>query len=283
MASSSGRRPVSPAAAARAVGRSAELVTQASDAASEFVRKRRDPAAVVSRRRRRAKRAAVAYGAAGLGTGALGASRLAGELSAPTVVIMIVLLLVAAWCLAGAVRNALAMRRADRELSALPAPAPARPAVDPAVRPVMRQLDGYSDGLRRLTGLIGVSAVKDDPSLVALRRDILQSADAAERRLRRQAVDLSGLLRARAAAPAPARADLEATARSLADEIRVGVDGYGQLVTAAGESVAASRALSSSLDPAPSSVAGAAPGLSEATDRLRALAAGMRELTDGRG
>lgn len=300
MSPQSGRRPESPAAAAaaaaRAVGRSADLVTQASGAASEFVRQRRDPAAVVARRRRRARRAAMAYGAGGLATGVLGATRLAGEVTAPVVVMVVVLLLVAAWCAAGVVRSVRAVRRCDRQLSALPAPAPARPAVDGAVRPAMQQLDGYSDGLRQLVALIGVApmplpgapvrsgrragAGPVDPSVAELRRDILAAADATERHLRRRAADLSGVLRARSTAPAEARPGLEVTARSLADEIRAGVDGYGRLVTAAGETVAASRALSSSLGPG--ILGSGTAAVDESADRLRALAAGMREITDGR-
>lgn len=292
MSQPSGRRPTTPAAAAaaaRAVGRSAALVTQASDVASEFVRQRRDPAAVVIRRRRRARRAATAYGAGGVAAAVLGATRLAGEITAPVVVMMIVLFLVAAWCVAGVARGVRTVRRLDRQLAALPAPAPARPAVDAAVRPVMQQLDGYSDGLRHLVSMIGVpvggsgpgGATRIDPSMIGVRRDILAAADDAERHLRQRAADLSGVLRARATAPAPARPGLETTARSLADEIRVGVDGYGRLVTAAGETVAASRALSSSLSSALAPEGFGPAALDESTERLRALAAGMRELTDG--
>lgn len=294
------RRPEPPAvaaAAARAVGRSAELATQASGAACEFVRQRRDPAVVVGRRRRRARRAAVAYGAGGLAALVLGAARVTGGLSAPVVVLILVVLLVTLWCIAGVVRGVRTVRRLDRQLDALPAPAPARPPVDGAVRPAMQQLDGYSDGLRHLVTLIGVSGPSPvaapirsgrrspppgsaERALVELRRDILTAADATERHLRRRAADLGGVLRARATAPAAARPGLEVTARSLADEIRAGVDGYGRLVTAAGETVAASRTLESSLSPT-----GPEPGsaaLDESAERLRALAAGMHELTRGR-
>lgn len=294
MASRSGRPQDAAATAAKAVGRSAELVTQASGAATEFVRQRRDPAAVAGRRRRRARRAAVAYGVGGLGALVFGVTRLSPDLlsggsAAPTIVMIVVLLLVAAWCAAGVVRSVRTGRRLDRELAALPAPRPARRPVDAAVRPAMQQLDGYSDGLRQLVGLIGATAGPSttpttgrrapavDASILELRRDILAAADSTERHLRQRAADLSGVLRARSTAPAQARPGLEITARSLAEEIRSGVDEYGRLVTAAGETVAASRALAQQHPGVPPQAA-----LQESTDRLRALAAGMRELSDGR-
>ena len=164
------------------------------------------------------------------------------------------------------------LRIRNRAVRALPPPQPARPAVAAAVRPEMDRLDGYSDGLRHLVAMIGVS--RDDPSVLAMRGDILTAADAAEDRLRQQAAEFSGLVRARSSAPAEARPRLAATAEVLRGQISAGVAGYGELVTAASETVAASRELAAGT-PAPPSE------LRDRTDQLKALAIGMRELTGG--
>jgi hypothetical protein len=133
--------------------------------------------------------------------------------------------------------------------------------------------------------LIGI--VQDDADVRRLRDDILAAADAAEAGLRRQAQDLTGVLRARRSAPPEATAQLDATAALLHRQIHDGVDGFGDLVSAASEAVAASRALA---EHGGVGVAGLptrqlSPGvvvsgeLQGPTDQLRALAAGMRELT----
>ena len=135
--------------------------------------------------------------------------------------------------------------------------------------------------------MIGI--VNDDADVRRLRDDILAAADSAEAGLRRQAQDLTGVLRARRSAPPEAAAQLDATAALLRRQIHDGVDGYGDLVSAASEAVAASRALAehgglggarlpTGQLPAGN---GAVRRAASPTDQLRALAAGMRELTQG--
>lgn len=256
-------------AAARAVSRSAGALGEVSATAVELLRSRREPAAVASRKRRRANAAAGAWSIGGAFTLAVAAAGLgradSAESVGATVGVLVILAVIFIWCVVGVVRNALKARQLKRELARLPAAAPVRPRVDPTIRPVIAELDGYSDGLRQLVGLIGVV---DDPSTNSLRAEILSTADAAERSIRRQAGELTGVLRARRSAPRDAMAGLDATSRLMADRIRGEVSEYGALVSAAGDAVAASRAL------APTD-----QRVQEGAERLRALAVGMRELT----
>ena len=82
---------------------------------------------------------------------------------------------------------------------------------------------------------------------------------------------LTALRRALTAGPRGSMPQLEATVATLRREIAAGVDSYGHLVAAAGEAVSASSSLTG----------GTRPGVEDPTERLRALAAGMRELTAG--
>ena len=154
----------------------------------------------------------------------------------------------------------------------------------------MARLDGYSDGLRQLVGMIGI--VEDDPAFAQLRDEILSAADASEARLRQQATDLTGLLKARATRRRRRPTQLDATATCCSGRSSDGVAGYGELVSAASEAVAASRHLADQHGHGrgsrrrPSASAGADAGtlhpeLEQPIDQLRSLAAGMRELTQG--
>jgi hypothetical protein len=136
--------------------------------------------------------------------------------------------------------------------------------------------------------MIGI--VEDDPSLRQLRDEILAAADVSEARLRRQAKDLTGLLKARRSAPPAAAAQLDETAKVLRQQIQDGVAGYGELVSAASEAVVASRNLADrTAIPGPRAVSLSKneeptvgtlhPELDHPIDQLRSLAAGMRELT----
>ena len=154
---------------------------------------------------------------------------------------------------------------------------------------MMAKLDGYSDGLRHLVGMIGIV---EDPGVRVLRDEILTAADASEARLRQQAVDLTGLLKARRTAPPEAARQLDSTVDALRGQIGAGVEAYGDLVSAASEAVAASRQLADqtvagtsgqlALPPAADGRSAALhPELTQPIDQLRSLAAGMRELTQG--
>jgi hypothetical protein len=274
-----------------AVGHGVDLAGQVSAAAAEMIRVRRDPAVQARKRRRAASRRLKAWSAGAIVTGAVTATAVAtvaGEgWTSGAVGAMVFLVAILLWCIISIVRASVDLRVRTRALNALPAPQPARPVVAASLRPEIDRLDGYSDGLRQLVGLIGI--VHDDADVRRLRDDILAAADSAEAGLRRQAQDLTGVLRARRAAPPDATAQLDATAALMRRQIHDGVDGYGGLVSAASEAVAASRALAEhgGLGGARLPTGQLPPGaishgeLQSPTDQLRALAAGMRELTRG--
>jgi hypothetical protein len=274
-----------------AVGHGVDLAGQVSAAAAEMIRVRRDPAVQARKRRRAASRRLKAWSAGAIVTGAVTATAVAtvaGEgWTSGAVGAMVFLVAILLWCIISIVRASVDLRVRTRALNALPAPQPARPVVAASLRPEIDRLDGYSDGLRQLVGLIGI--VHDDADVRRLRDDILAAADSAEAGLRRQAQDLTGVLRARRAAPPDATAQLDATAALMRRQIHDGVDGYGGLVSAASEAVAASRALAEhgGLGGARLPTGQLPPGaishgeLQSPTDQLSALAAGMRELTRG--
>jgi len=96
---------------------------------------------------------------------------------------------------------------------------------------------------------------------------VIGSADGAERLLRQQAQEYTGIRKTSVGAPSGARPGLDTTADALAARIRAGVAQYGCLVAAATETIAASAHLDRSL-----------VDLREPTERLQALAMGMREI-----
>ena len=277
-----------------AVAHGVDLAGQVSATAAEILRTRRDPAVQAEKKVRAARRRVTAWSGGAVVGGALSATEavmLADDGVTPgTVAALVLFLAMFIWCVVGVVRAAIDVRVRKRVVAELPAAAPSRPAVAGAIRPEMARLDGYSDGLRQLVGMIGI--VEDDPSLRQLRDEILAAADVSEARLRRQAKDLTGLLKARRTAPPAAAAQLDGTATQLRQQIQEGVEGYGELVSAASEAVVASRhladrtalpgpravSLSKSDDPAAGTLH---PELDHPIDQLRSLAAGMRELTEG--
>ncbi len=279
-----------------AVAQGVELATIVGATATEALRSRRDPSVVARKRQRAAKRrvrvwtaGAVVSGAATAGGVVVIAS--SGVSSAP-VVLMVIFVALLVWSIAGVVRSASDLRARNRIVAALPAPSPPRRPVAGRIRPEMGRLDGYSDGLRHLVGMVGI--VDDDAGVRELRDEILAAADATEARLRRQAADLTGVLRARRNAPRETAAQLDATADLLQRQITDGVAAYGHLVSAASEAANASSSLADrAAHPGIAAVSRTAtPALTRAPqaphaeleqpiDQLRALAAGMRELTDG--
>jgi hypothetical protein len=275
-----------------AVAHGVELAGQLGATAVEMRRVRRDPAMQARKKRRAAKRRLVAWSAGAILIGGGTASGLTavvqGDHSSGAIGGMVVLVAVLIWCIVGIVRAARDLRTRSRVVAQLPDIAPARPVVASEIRPEMARLDGYSDGLRQLIGMIGI--VQNDPGVRQMRDEILVAADRSEARLRQQAVDLSGLIRARRTAPADGAARLTGTVDVLQQQIRAGVVAYGELVSAASEAVAASRSLRDGALGAGPAVASdrstpvdgtLQPGLTQSIDQLRALAAGMRELTEG--
>ena len=277
-----------------AVAQGVELATMVGATASEALRARRDPAVVAEKRVRAARRRVTAWSAGGVVSAAFvatGATMMVEDgVEAGGVGAMVLFLALPIWCVVGLVRAASDLRARKRVVTELPAAAPARPVVAGQIRPEMARLDSYSDGLRQLVGMIGIA--DDDPGLRQLRDEILVAADASEARLRRQAMDLTGLLKAKRNAPPEAATQLDATATQLHGHIHQGVASYGELVSAASDAVVASRNLADSngsyngsgvslakSDPAQQGTLH--PELGQHIDQLRSLAAGMRELTQG--
>ena len=268
---SAGSGLIGPGSALTAA-RGRDMVGTVSSGAAELVRARRDASAVALRRQAAARRRVKAWSAGavvGAGGVAVEAVALVNGFSTAAAITLVAFLILLIWCVGGLVRSSRDLRARRTVVRSLPPPQPARPAVGSAVRPQMEQLSGYSDALRGLLPMIGL--VPDDPAVISLQAEIVSAADEAERRLRAMAVQLTSLHRARSAAgEATEFAGVQVMAERLTLQLRDGVGGYGRLVAAAAETVAAAQDFSTP-----------APMLSEADDRLRGLAAGLRELSAG--
>ncbi|MFL6128510.1 MAG: phage shock envelope stress response protein PspM [Mycobacteriales bacterium] len=139
-------------------------------------------------------------------------------------------------------------------------PWPKRPPRD---CPTRRPLDRLADRERALAGLLHhLGAAGDEPREVAGRA----AATLRELGARTTAVD-----RARRGASPASVAGLDAAVAVLVDRIEAGVAGYDRLVVAAADAVAASATLRAG-DPV------LLLRLTEATDSLAGLAAGLREV-----
>jgi hypothetical protein len=256
--------------AAGALNRGVEVAGQVGASASEFLRVRRDPAEVARRRRRAAVRRSNIWGAGsaiGIAAGAaLTVNVVDHGVTASSVFSLVLVVALIVWCLLGLARSATDLRLRNRAVKALPPPQPARRTVAPQIRSDVGRLDLFSDGLRDLLSMLPIDAAD---GLSTVRLDVIASADEAERLLRRQAQEYTLLRKTAGSAPRQARPALDGTAASMAGQIHAGVLQYGQLVAAATDTVAASAALQA-----------AVADLQPATDRLRALAMGMREIAE---
>jgi hypothetical protein len=282
----------------RAAGQGAELFGQATATAAEVMRSRREPSVVAHRRRIAARRRCTAWSIAALILAALATYMAVTVFSGrgdPADVAALVLaggLMV--WCGLGAIRAGIDLRARTLAVRRLPPPQPRRSAVSSSIRPQMDRLSEYSDRLRELIGLVGVFADEAVPpgptgqavtarpagrtgrrrsapvdAMRAVRDETLAAADAAETALRARASEFTAL--SKMGRTTGDRSDTLSRARStLQAEIASGVDGYGRLVVATAQAVAASRQLAGSVPQVDQ--------LADATDRLTALAAGMREL-----
>ena len=267
-----------------AVSHGVEMAAMVSATAAEALRTRRDPAVVAQKKVRAARRRVRGWSIGAVVSGALaatGAVTMFEEgVDGGAVGAMILLTALFIWCVVGIVRASVDLRARKKVVSALPVASPQRPAVAGEIRPEMARLDGYSDGLRQLVSMIGI--VEQDPGVRALRDEILSAADTSEATLRRQAIDLTGLIKAQRTAPAAAQAQLDGPIDALRAHIRSGVTSYGELVNAASEAVAASRQLADQTGQTPGQLATPGslhPELGQSIDQLRSLAAGMREIT----
>lgn len=149
---------------------------------------------------------------------------------------------------------------AAKPARALPA-APRLPGTTSAAREPMRRLAGAETALRDLLRQLKDASVPRDV-VDAARRTATETAD----RLRVIAAKVEAVEAAVAHTPAGQRAGLEDGARRLLAHLERGLDGYQELVAAAGHLV-----LADSANPVPD-------GLVEATDNLAGLAAALREL-----
>ena len=254
----------------RAAGHGAGVLSQATATAAEVMRTRRAPLAVAQRRRAAARRRVTAWSIVAIVLLALALevvvdmARTSVDGASVAAAVFFAGLMV--WCLVGVIRAARDLAGRTRLLRALPVSQPSRQPVAGIIRPQMDRLGRYSDSLRELIGMVGI--VDDDGTVRAVRDDTLHAADAAERHLRARAVDLSAMVRS-AQSPAE-KAAIAAARTALVAEISAGVDQYGRLVAATAQAAAASQEYSA--------VPGPVDPLVDATDRMTALASGMRDL-----
>jgi hypothetical protein len=151
---------------------------------------------------------------------------------------------------------------AAKPARALPAAAARLPGKKSAAREPLQRLAGAETALRDLVRQLG----SVPPEVVdAARRTAAETAE----RLRVLAAKIEAVEAAVAHAPAGRRAGLEDGARDLLAHLERGLDGYRELVAAAGHLV-----LADSANPVPD-------GLVEATDHLAGLAEALRELSRG--
>lgn len=254
-----------------AAGRGLDLVAQVSDTAAEVMRSRRDPALVAQRRQLAARRRLVLWSLVALLLVAAGATELiqaiGGDVSAGSIGVLVVVLGLLVYCLIGVVQAAVDLRVRTKVVRRLPAPQPRRRPVASGIRPVIARLDGYSDALRQVVGMIGIASA--DPDMRELRDRTLAAADAAEVWLRGRATELTAMLRG--GRPLAGSAVAAACAQ-LRREIDTGVVQYGRLVAAASGAASASAELAARTMPI--------GGVADATDQLNVLATGMREISD---
>jgi hypothetical protein len=164
------------------------------------------------------------------------------------------------------VRSGLHLRRLNRiEVPASTAPPPLPPhhsAAHEAMRRLVEREASLAELLRQLSA---PSATVPEMSV----EDARSTAAEAAATLRALAARIQAVERARNAAPAGERGELDAAVRTLREQLDDGVEGYGALVAAAGRAVAASG----------SGVGQSRDALADATDRLAGLAMALRELS----
>lgn len=271
MSGVAGRAPdPDPSGALRAVmGRSVDIANQVRDTAVEALRARRDPSLIAQRRCVAARRRLVGWSLAGVMLTAVGVAGVVGMMrdgvGAASVGALVLVLGLWVYCVIGSVQAARDLRVRRALVRQLPPPQPARRPVAGALRPLIAQLDAYSDALRHTMAVIDAAGIGGP--LGQLRTETLAAADAAEVRLRGRAAEIGALWRA---ATPQTRAEVHAAAAPRRQQLADGVAEYGRLVLAAADVAAASRDLT---------VVAHDDGIAVATERLVALAAGMRELT----
>lgn len=235
----------------------------------------RDPRARLVRQRKRAKRTAVGgatsagvFGAGAVGTGAVGTGSMEAVAGVPEIfwdVSTVGLGGFAALGAAVAVKFGVKYRRLkNTPLPESSAPA-ALPAPGSAARPSMQRLRDAEQTLQ------GALAQLSEAGAGAAAADARATADHTAAELRRGAQRLIAVESALRHAPESQRGALREDVERLRGELDEGVDGYGGLVAAAGQAVAASGSVEQT------------HLLQDATDRLAGLAEGMRVVFDDSG
>lgn len=240
------------------------------DQLRQQVAKWRDPRAKLLRRRRKARRALLVRsgltGVFGVSTAAMGA--VYGVVDTPEIVTGSITALAAIAAVSAGVRV--------RHLYSQPLPEavtlrPPLPQQGSMAREPMQRLAAAEDSLAELLGQLG----GDDTHAATVSESSVGEAGSTARQaaatLRSVAAKLTAVERARDAAPPLSRGALGDDVRRLRGELDEGVDGYGELVAAAGRAVAATA-----------SPENTAPGqrmlLTDATQRLAGLASALGEL-----
>jgi hypothetical protein len=250
-------------------GMSAMDLPVVAEARSKWV-KWNDPAAKLARRKRRTSRAltlwivlailsALYFTAALTGLIAAGGLSQLAEGIAGTVVFT-----------ALGVRSGVRLHQLNRTvLPVSTAPPPLPPAGSVAREPMERLAEGeatLAELLRQLSipSSVGTMAVSE-VSVADARATAVEAAQA----IRGLADRLQAVERARNATPAADRGTLDAAVETLREQLNDGLTGYGGLIAAAGQAVAASSG----------GMQASKQALTDATDHLAGLAMALRELS----
>lgn len=164
------------------------------------------------------------------------------------------------------VRSGLRLRQLNRtELPVSTTPPPLPPPGSAAHEP-MRRLAECEESLAELLNQLSAPSVAvPDVSVEDARTTAAEAAGA----LRGIAARIEAVERARKASPDGQRGALDSAVKTLSEQLDDGLDGYGALIAAAGQAVAASgNGMQQPKD-----------ALTDATDRLAGLAIALRELS----
>ncbi|PPK67496.1 hypothetical protein V5P93_005473 [Actinokineospora auranticolor] len=224
----------------------------------------RDPRAKALRRRRAAVRQTKMWAVTGVGTGA-GAVVVETASAAPGLAGPALIGAAALSGLAAVTSGFRAWRLHKEPLPEPPPPPVVLPARGSAAREPMTRLGEAEDSLRELLDQLSRGALVPPDSVVEARATGAEAAAA----LRGVAAQLQAVERARDHAPPVERGHLTDAVRALREQLDHGLEGYGGLLAAAARALAASSAATPRQD------------LTDATDRLAALASALRDLSRG--
>ncbi|GLY69376.1 phage shock envelope stress response protein PspM [Amycolatopsis taiwanensis] len=163
-------------------------------------------------------------------------------------------------------RSGLRLRQLNRtELPVSTTPPPLPPPGSAAHEPMRRLAEAEESLAELLRQLSAQSAAVPENSV----EDAGTTAAEAAAALRGIAARIEAVERARKASPVGQRAALDSAVQTLREQLDDGLDGYGALIAAAGQAVAASG----------NGMQQSKEALTDATDRLAGLAIALRELS----